>query len=322
MTISVVIPTFARPHLLEATLRSVIRQTHTDLEVLVCDNGADARVGDLVDRLADPRIRHIPRPQNLGMHRNALAGFDAARGDYLFKLDDDDLPAPDSLARLQVALQRHRDADVAFGRLLEFTDGDVSTARPITDALPAGRLDDFGDLAATGRVNLAASLIRRTAWNAIEVDPRSATAYDLDILLRLADHGVAVHVPEAHVLYRRHEAADSLLAPVRQGMGALAALDAAVARRTGRGLHAPGPAFCMAYESAALLAVRGLLRNGEGKKAREVLRSLPPQIDSPPLRRLRLAACAPWLSRPLAVLAHRRYRVMTGSSSWVPPRSS
>lgn len=305
MTISVVIPTFARPALLEATLQSVVRQTHADLEVLVCDNADDDRVHTLIDRLDDPRIQHIRRPHNIGMHRNALEGFAAARGSYLFKLDDDDLPAPDALAHLHAALQRHPEAAVAFGRLLEFPDDDMSRARPATPPIPGGVVQDFGDDAAAGRISLAASLVRRTAFDGIAVDSRSATAYDLDMLLRLADKGAAVHVPEAEVLYRQHAGADSLLAPVRQGLGALVALDAALARR---GDTSPTPGFRLAYESAALLAVRGLIRNGDATAAREVLRSLPDAIDSPALRRLHLATRVAWLGRPLAVLANQRHR--------------
>lgn len=305
MTISVVIPTFARPALLEATLRSVRRQTHTDLEVLVCDNADDDRVHALIGRLDDSRIRHIRRARNIGMHRNALGGFGEARGSYLFKLDDDDLPTPDALARLHAALQSHPQAAVAFGRLMEFPGDDVARARPATAPIPRGVVPDFGDYAAAGRISLAASLIRREAFDGITVDPRSETAYDLDILLRLADEGVAVHVPEAEVLYRRHEGADSLLAPVRQGLGALVALDAALTRRGDAPLT---PGFRAAYESAALLAARGLIRNGQAAGAREVLRSLPDAIDSPALRRLHLATRAPWLARPLAAHANRRHR--------------
>ncbi len=307
MTISVVIPTYARPALLETTLTSVIRQTHADLEVLVCDNADDDRVAALIERLADARIRHIRREHNLGMQRNLLLGFAAARGDYLFKLDDDDLPAPEALERLHAALQQHPAASVAFGRLLEFHEREAARATPCSAALPAGITTDFGDLAATGRMSLAASLIRRSAFERIQVDPRSATAYDLDILLRLDDDGaIAVHVPEAEVHYRRHDAADSVLAPVRQGLGALAVLDAARARRSPDLPLSPG--FTIAYETAALLAARGLLRNGEGKRAREVLRSLPAQIDSRPIRRLRAATRLPRLARPVARLAHLIYQ--------------
>lgn len=76
--ISVIIPTFRRPHYLAQALASITAQRLPDdveLEVLVCDNAADEETAALVRATDDPRIVHIPRPRNLGMMRNAVAGF-------------------------------------------------------------------------------------------------------------------------------------------------------------------------------------------------------------------------------------------------------
>ncbi|MDO5712116.1 MAG: glycosyltransferase, partial [Micrococcales bacterium] len=83
-TISVIMPTFRRPHYLPCALASVKSQVlphDIDLEVIVCDNAADEQTSAIVAAAGDPRLVYVPRAHNLGMMRNAIAGFAQARGE-------------------------------------------------------------------------------------------------------------------------------------------------------------------------------------------------------------------------------------------------
>ena len=97
--VSVVVPTHNRSGLLAQTLHSVLWQRGVDLEVLVVDDGSADDTAEMVAGLADPRIRLLrhDHPQGVSAARNR--GVAAASGRWLAFCDDDDLWAPDKLAR-------------------------------------------------------------------------------------------------------------------------------------------------------------------------------------------------------------------------------
>jgi glycosyltransferase involved in cell wall biosynthesis len=106
--VSVVIPTRDRSRLLALTLRSVLWQREVDLEVVVVDDGSSDDTGDLVTGLADPRIRLVRHDTAQGVSAARNRGIAQARGEWVAFLDDDDLWAPDKLARQLQAAHRSR----------------------------------------------------------------------------------------------------------------------------------------------------------------------------------------------------------------------
>ena len=100
--ISVVIPAYNATATLAETLRSALRQTHAELEVIVVDDGSKDGTRAMAESFAaeDPRVRVISKA-NAGVAAARNTGIDAARGDFIAPLDADDLWHPDKL-RLQL----------------------------------------------------------------------------------------------------------------------------------------------------------------------------------------------------------------------------
>ncbi|MEW5723317.1 MAG: glycosyltransferase [Thermodesulfobacteriota bacterium] len=101
--VSVILCTYNRPEYLEEAVRGVIGQELTEWELLVINDGGLC-VGHILDRLADPRIRYFPRPENRGKAACCNFGLGQARGRYIAYLDDDDLWYPHHLRVLAQAL--------------------------------------------------------------------------------------------------------------------------------------------------------------------------------------------------------------------------
>jgi glycosyltransferase involved in cell wall biosynthesis len=95
--VSVIIPTFDRPEFLKAALRSVMRQTLPDLEVVVVDDGSTADVLPVLNAVDDGRIRYFKHESNRGEAAARNTGILNARGAYLAFLDDDDQWLPEKL---------------------------------------------------------------------------------------------------------------------------------------------------------------------------------------------------------------------------------
>ena len=91
--ISVVISTYQRPEACERALRSVLSQTESPLEVLVCDDGSADETGTRMRdwELRDKRVRYLRVPHNSGTPATTRnLGIEHARGDWVAFLDDDD----------------------------------------------------------------------------------------------------------------------------------------------------------------------------------------------------------------------------------------
>lgn len=112
--ISVIMLTYNREALVSRAIESILHQTYPDFEFLIIDNGSTDQSGAIADRYAaqDNRIRVIHRKRgNIGSGRNT--GLDAAQGEYITFIDDDDWAEPDFLEFLH-DLITESDADVAI----------------------------------------------------------------------------------------------------------------------------------------------------------------------------------------------------------------
>lgn len=103
--ISVVISTYNTGRYLPETLKSVLAQTHPNLEVILVDDGSTDDTADRVEPYLD-RLRFLRRPHG-GLAAGRNAGLALANGDYIALLDADDLWLPEKLAvQLEIARRR------------------------------------------------------------------------------------------------------------------------------------------------------------------------------------------------------------------------
>lgn len=107
--VSVVIPTHNRVDLLPRAIESVLNQTYKDIELIVVSDGSTDGTDELMAKYAnDSRIKYINYKPAKGGNYARNSGFDAASGDYVAFLDDDDEWLPPKIEK-QVALMKADD---------------------------------------------------------------------------------------------------------------------------------------------------------------------------------------------------------------------
>ncbi|MBA3433798.1 MAG: glycosyltransferase family 2 protein, partial [Actinobacteria bacterium] len=84
---------------LGAALESVLRQTVSDLELLVVDDGSTDATPSILEGVGDSRLRVLRGEKRVGLAAALNRGLDEARGRYVARLDADDVALPHRLER-------------------------------------------------------------------------------------------------------------------------------------------------------------------------------------------------------------------------------
>ena len=95
--ISIITPTHNRPGMIGRAIESVLRQTHTDWEMIIADDCPDKPVEAIVREYNDPRITYIKHEKNQGGGAARNTAMKASKGDFFCFIDDDDEWFPNAL---------------------------------------------------------------------------------------------------------------------------------------------------------------------------------------------------------------------------------
>lgn len=198
--VSIVIPAFNASATLAHALASLRRQTLSNWQAIVVDDGSQDDTAAIADRWArrDPRITCL-RQENRGVAAARNLGLAHATQDWILFLDADDWLTPGALARLTQAAQASPHAGVTVGRTLRAT----SEGR----RWPFARCDlsdPFALLCCEGPIPIHSALVRRQlVADAGGFDVTLRTSEDWDLWQRLARSGVAFAQTDAVVaIYR------------------------------------------------------------------------------------------------------------------------
>jgi glycosyltransferase involved in cell wall biosynthesis len=220
--VSVIISTYNRPDYLRQSATSVLSQTLTDFELIICDDASTMLESVQAAIPNDPRIRYTRSPRNLGMAANNARGYQLARGRYVAHLDDDDLWTPEYLQRLVQALETRPHCSLAFCNHMVIDEaGQPSPSASLWGEAKWGRSDllegvyqPFWDLAILRRAipTSHASVIRRAVLTDLDGLPEAGYAWDLFLTYQAVRRGHGAYfIPERLSRYRRH--ADQHSAP-------------------------------------------------------------------------------------------------------------
>ena len=109
--ISVIIPVYNVERYLKRCIDSVIKQTYSNLEIILVDDGSLDSSSSICDdyRLADERVKVVHK-ENGGLSEARNIGLDIAQGDFILFLDSDDYIA-ESMCKdlLEIAIRDHAD---------------------------------------------------------------------------------------------------------------------------------------------------------------------------------------------------------------------
>src|SRR6476661_6812532 len=98
--VSILMPAHNAQRYLTEAVRSVLAQTHVNFELLAIDDGSTDRTGRILRSFAnqDPRVKVVAH-ENRGMGRALNGAMEVARGEWLIRMDADDVMLPHRIER-------------------------------------------------------------------------------------------------------------------------------------------------------------------------------------------------------------------------------
>lgn len=196
--VSIVLPTFNGVTYLRQSIQSCLDQTHSNLELIVVDDGSTEDIAGIVGAFRDRRIAYVRHERNRGLPAALNTGFQAATGELLTWTSDDNYYTPPAIERLASFLLRHPRIDFVYSAMyiVEENTGRAPWVRP---ALPPVDLPNQNGVG-------GCFLYRRSVREAVgEYAPRAVLVEDYDYWIRVSKRFRMQRLFEPLYYYRYHE---------------------------------------------------------------------------------------------------------------------
>lgn len=206
-------PLYNAERYVEEAVRSVLGQTYSDLELIVIDDGSTDASARIVGDIADPRIRLITK-RNAGIAAALNDGVALAQGEFIARMDADDIAMPERLAKQVAFMDAHPEVGL-LGTWAEIVDADGKRVGAFEHPTAHARIHH--DLLFDTPFAHPTMLIRRALFATVGgYDGDPAIFEDHDLWRRMIKRTRGANIPEHLLRYRRLPASLSHASERRQ----------------------------------------------------------------------------------------------------------
>lgn len=198
-------PVYNARRYLRPAAESILAQAFRDFELIFVDDGSTDDSLQILRKFEsrDPRVRIITRP-NTGIVGALNDGLAAARGEFIARMDSDDVATPDRFEKQVAFLHDHPD-HVLVGSQVLLIDPEGEQLCPKSDTQYTHEAIDAAHLSHKWPLVHPTVMMRRSAVNAINgYRTKYEWLEDLDLFLRLAEVGKLASLSDVLLHYRLH----------------------------------------------------------------------------------------------------------------------
>jgi glycosyltransferase involved in cell wall biosynthesis len=197
---SIVVPTYNRAHIIPVTIESILKQTYSNFEVIIVDDGSTDNTGEVVQKYLSHKIHYYKKSNG---ERAAARNFGTthAKGHYVNWVDSDDVLFPDHLAGAARMVEKYNRPEIfsmgfqyayAFGKIIHVSNFPV---------------DVNGAMYKGNQFAMSAPMVRRDIAlpNPFNEDRDLSGSEDYELWLRLASKYPIYTSKERTVSYMLHD---------------------------------------------------------------------------------------------------------------------
>lgn len=199
--VTVLMPVYNGEKYIRDAIESILEQTFTDFEFLIINDGSTDRSVEIIRSYNDSRIRLVHNERNLGLIATLNKGLDLAQGEYIARMDCDDISLPERLRTQVEYMDTHPEIGVCGTKVKAISDKGSLLRRCHVDAgLIKSRLV-FGSAIAHPSVILRRDFVEKFS---LRYNARFTKAEDYEFWVRCSDHFPLTNINKVLLLYRLH----------------------------------------------------------------------------------------------------------------------
>lgn len=200
--IAVILPVHNGERYLATAIDSVLRQTYTEFELLVVDDGSTDRSPEIVRSYKDRRVRLVTLDRHEGLVSALNTGIRETQSEFVARMDADDISLPRRFERQRAFLQAHPEVGICGTFARNFGDRRGVRRVPVQHADIRARLF-FGWAMDHPTLFMRRDVVER---HALYYNDDYRNTEDLDLLIRAAEVTQLANLSEVLLLYRVHAA--------------------------------------------------------------------------------------------------------------------
>lgn len=200
--ISVIMPVYnTQEEYLRESIESILNQTYKDFEFIIIDDGSTNNAAEVILSYPDERIKYFKNEINLGIIKTLNIGLDLVQGEYIARLDSDDISLPERFEKQAKFLDENQDVSILCSWFQWFPKNRIIKA-PLKDKEIKEYLLINSNVIGHSTVMERHDFIKR---NNLKYDDKFNYCEDYQFWLDAIDKANFACIPEILVRYRIHK---------------------------------------------------------------------------------------------------------------------
>ena len=201
--ISVVMPAYNAEKYISEAIESILNQTYTDFEFIIINDGSTDKTEHIILSYNDERIVYLKNDENMGIVYTLNRGLAAAKGEFIARMDADDISLPTRFEKQIKYMERHKNTAVlgtsftVFGEEIDIYPFDFSHNSKRAKA----------ELFFNSSLGHPSVMIKKSVLNdnALRYEDEYKGLEDFVLWWRIAKYGDIVSLEEPLLKYRKHK---------------------------------------------------------------------------------------------------------------------
>lgn len=213
--VTVLMSVYNRERFVREAIDSILAQTFQDFEFIIINDGSTDKTKEMILSYEDSRIQLVDNSSNIGIPKSSNKGLNLAQGEFVARLDSDDISEPQRLAR-QVAFLEAHPKTVLVGSWYKEIDEEGNLLQECT--LPCDCTEiRWGLLFYTPFLNSSVMFRRNVVVQKVGLyNQEFIYAQDHELWVRIASYFPVANIDEYLVKYRVHPSSITLFHETRQ----------------------------------------------------------------------------------------------------------